>query len=55
MAHKDETYAEKFSHLPKVMVWLFVASSLVVILTMQLSMLPVVGTDALVQQRARLR
>ncbi len=47
MTNDEETYTEKFFFLPKVMFWLFVASSLVVILTMLLSMLPIFGTDGL--------
>jgi uncharacterized membrane protein len=44
---EEETYAEKFFWLPKLMFWLFLASSLVVILTMLFSMLPLFGTDGL--------
>ncbi len=43
----EETYAPRFFAIPKLMFWLFLASGLVVILSMLLSMLPIFGTDGL--------
>ncbi len=46
-ANDEETYATRFFWIPKLMFWLFLLSSLTVILTILLSMLPIFGTDGL--------
>lgn len=42
---EEETYAPRFYWITKLMFWLFLASGLIVALTMMLSMLPVFGTE----------
>ena len=42
---EEETYAPRFFWLTKLTFWLFLASGLIVALTMMLSMLPVFGTE----------